>query len=437
MRRSLPVPVLVLAAALLSFTAPASAQWRRVGLQGGIINSIAVNPANPSILYAGAQVAGLWKSTNAGETWSPINSGYTGDMATFLYVDPFLPANVYVGSNAGVFQSVNAGATWTARNNGLPATGIVAMAVDPANSSKLWVSVNAPGGGVFRSTDAGFNWTARPLPVPFSTVATLTVLGSNVYAGWGNVPFRSSDDGVTWTIPYPDILPSSVQSIAARPGPTELVVGLGQRGICRSTLSPAPGWIDSSVGLTSLRISKVVVRPGDANTLFAASNAGGVFRSADGGHSWTPTMDGLANTDVAALAFDSSGRFLYAGTSDGVFVLDLDDVGCGDTSALCLNHGRFRVRVTWEVVSQGTNGVATPVPLAEDSGAVWFFSPNNLELLIKVVDGRAFNGHFWVFYGALSDVAYTVTVTDTTTGAVRTYVNAAGTVASRADTAAF
>src|SRR4029079_13403603 len=146
--------------------------------------------------------------------------------------------------------------------------------------------------------------------------------------------------------------------------------------------------------------------------------------------------NGLANIDVAALAFDPSGRFLYAGTGDGVFVLDLNAVGCRAPFTLCLAHGRVKVRVTWEVVSQGTNGVATPVPLAEDSGAVWFFSPNNLELLIKVVDGRAFNGHFWVFYGALSDVAYTVTVTDTTTGAVRTYVNAQGTVASRADTAA-
>ena len=118
-------------------------------------------------------------------------------------------------------------------------------------------------------------------------------------------------------------------------------------------------------------------------------------------------------------------------------MIDLESVGCGDPSALCLNQDRFRVRVTWRVDSQGTSGVANPVPLAEDSGSFWFFSPNNLELMIKVVDGRAFNGHFWVFYGALSDVAYEITVTDTTTGQVRTYVNAQGTVASRADTSAF
>ena len=437
MRRSIRVPAFALALVLLSVTGSALGQWRRAGLEGRIVNSIAVDPSNPSILYAGAQIAGLWKSTNAGQSWSPVNTGYTGDIATSLEVAPTLPSVLYVGSNAGVFQSVNAAATWAPRNNGLPSGGIVAMAVDPVNPSKLWVSVNAPGGGVFRSSDGGFNWTARPLPVPFSTVATLTVLGSSVYAGWANVPFRSTDDGVTWSIPYPDILPSAVQTIAARPGPTELVVGLQQRGICRSTRTPVPNWIESSTGLTSLRISKIVVRPGEPDTLFAASNAGGVFRSSDGARTWSPLREGLTNTDVAALAFDSSGRYLYAGTADGVFVLDLASAGCGDPSALCLNQDRFRVRVTWRVDSQGTSGVANPVPLADDTGAVWFFTPNNLELMIKVVDGRVVNGHFWVFYGALSDVAYEITVTDTTTGQVRTYVNAQGTVASRADTSAF
>jgi hypothetical protein len=47
------------------------------------------------------------------------------------------------------------------------------------------------------------------------------------------------------------------------------------------------------------------------------------------------------------------------------------------------------------------------------------------------------NGHFWLFYGALSDVQYTLTVTDTSSGAVRTYTNPAGQFASVADTAAF
>jgi hypothetical protein len=54
-----------------------------------------------------------------------------------------------------------------------------------------------------------------------------------------------------------------------------------------------------------------------------------------------------------------------------------------------------------------------------------------------VLDGRAVNGHFWVFYGALSDVSYTITVTDTVTGISRTYHNDLHQLASRADVTAF
>jgi hypothetical protein len=57
--------------------------------------------------------------------------------------------------------------------------------------------------------------------------------------------------------------------------------------------------------------------------------------------------------------------------------------------------------------------------------------------VIKVVDGRAVNGHYWVFYGALSDVEYTITVTDEATGLQKVYFNPSGNQASVADTAAF
>jgi hypothetical protein len=81
--------------------------------------------------------------------------------------------------------------------------------------------------------------------------------------------------------------------------------------------------------------------------------------------------------------------------------------------------------------------VGTAVPLRDRTGAFWFFRPENLELLVKAIDGRAINGRWWFFYGALSNVGYTITVTDTASGAVRTYQNPPGQLASAADTAAF
>ena len=107
-------------------------------------------------------------------------------------------------------------------------------------------------------------------------------------------------------------------------------------------------------------------------------------------------------------------------------------------TTLCLNGGRFQVRTIFSAPTLGiTNAPAHAVPLTSDTGYFWFFSASNVELVLKAVDGRAFNNHFWVFYGALSDVEYTITVTDMVTGAVKTYSNTAGHLASVADTAAF
>ena len=74
--------------------------------------------------------------------------------------------------------------------------------------------------------------------------------------------------------------------------------------------------------------------------------------------------------------------------------------------AQCLASNRFRVTVAWSVPSQATSGTGVAVPLTADTGYFWFFSPNNVELVIKVLDARVVNGKFWVFYGALSNVQY-------------------------------
>lgn len=103
---------------------------------------------------------------------------------------------------------------------------------------------------------------------------------------------------------------------------------------------------------------------------------------------------------------------------------------------LCLNGGRFAVEASWKDFSGGT-GSGTAVPLTGDTGYFWFFDSANVEVVIKVLDGTPANGHFWVFYGALSNVEYRLTVTDTVTGAVKTYSNPSGRFASVGDTGAF
>ena len=76
------------------------------------------------------------------------------------------------------------------------------------------------------------------------------------------------------------------------------------------------------------------------------------------------------------------------------------------------------------------------MPLSDDTGYFWFTSPDNVEVIVKVLDGRAINGRFWVFYGGLSNLEYTITVIDTLTGFRKTYTNPAHKFGSQGDTSA-
>lgn len=110
---------------------------------------------------------------------------------------------------------------------------------------------------------------------------------------------------------------------------------------------------------------------------------------------------------------------------------------CAPTSTrLCLDEARFAVEIAWKDFA-GKQGTGKAVELTGDAGWFWFFDAANVEIVIKVLDGTAFNGHHWVFYGALSSVEYSVTVTDTQTGEIKTWRNPSGRLASVADTGAF
>ena len=111
---------------------------------------------------------------------------------------------------------------------------------------------------------------------------------------------------------------------------------------------------------------------------------------------------------------------------------------CGGEYAACLGGGRFRVEVDWRhPAALDVVRFALPLPGTDDTAAFWFFDAANVELLVKVLDARVINGRFWVYFGALSDVAHEIRVTDTTTGATRVYRNRQGTLCGGADVEAF
>ena len=101
-------------------------------------------------------------------------------------------------------------------------------------------------------------------------------------------------------------------------------------------------------------------------------------------------------------------------------------------TVLCLRDGRFQVEVDWRD-PQDRTGDGMAELLTKDTGYFYFFNETNVELVLKILDGRTINGNFWVFYGALSNVEYTIRVTDTETGFVKTFSNPQGNLASVAD----
>ncbi len=108
------------------------------------------------------------------------------------------------------------------------------------------------------------------------------------------------------------------------------------------------------------------------------------------------------------------------------------------STTACLSEGRFKAQISWRNY-QGQTGSAQTVPFSTDDSALfWFFSADNWEMLVKVIDGCNLNDRFWVYSAASTDVEYTLTVTDTLTNTQKVYTNPLGQAApANTDSAAF
>jgi hypothetical protein len=326
-----------------------------------------------------------------------------------LVIDPHDPAILYAGTFFGeVFQTTNGASTWQVRRTGLPPTqeenGVRALVIDPDQPSTVYAGLQQS--GVYKTIDGGLSWASANVGLDNRGVVELAIdpqSPNRIFAGTlGGGLYRSLDAGATWS----------------------------------QVLAP------STYAVDEITVPELEIDPFSPNVVYAGTSTGGlgIFRSVDGGQTWTRFNDGLpVEPDFRGLAIaPTSPTHVYGGLfSFGVYSITLTEPCAASADTLCLNGGRFRVRVNWKAVSLGTRGVGQAVPLTSDTGYFWFFSDNNIELIVKVVDGRAFNSRIWVFYGALSDVEYTIEVTDSQTGAVRTYRNPQGRLASVADTAAF
>lgn len=114
------------------------------------------------------------------------------------------------------------------------------------------------------------------------------------------------------------------------------------------------------------------------------------------------------------------GEELYAASLSSAELVDSASSVCtADDTSLCLLGSRFRVRADWKAGER--SGAAASIPRTADTGMFWFLSSNNVELVVKVLDGCSENGYRWVLMGGLTDVGVEVTVTDGESGRAKMY----------------
>ena len=118
---------------------------------------------------------------------------------------------------------------------------------------------------------------------------------------------------------------------------------------------------------------------------------------------------------------------------------DGESAGCvGSTTVLCLQDGRYEVTLDWTTLSGETGPGKVARPRTRDSGLFYFFSYNNWEVLLKVLDGCAVNKHHWVYAASATDLGLNMVVRDTVTGQEKEYFKNAGSPApATTDSGAF
>ena len=259
--------------------------WRNIGpYRAGRTKSAAGHPSQPYTFYIGVCNGGVWKTTDAGRTWTPIFDGQPTGSIGSVVVAPSDPNVLYVGSGEGlgrpdlsvgdgIYKSIDAGRTWT--HLGLrDGQQIPNIAVDPGNANRLFVAVAGhPYGpneerGVFRSTDGGRSFEK--------------VLFKDVNTGGNDVDI----DPVN-----PDIVYATLWE--ERQGPWENAQWRGTGGGIYKSIDGGSTWKQLTSGLPqngAVTQVNLAIAPSDSKRLYAAvavNAATSFYRSEDAGETWT------------------------------------------------------------------------------------------------------------------------------------------------------
>jgi photosystem II stability/assembly factor-like uncharacterized protein len=287
------------------------ATWTRASIRQGmhsdcIVRALRSDARRPEVIYAGTDM-GLYRSDDAGAGWSLLDTPMTGSMVWSLAIDPADPGIMFAGvgtpSKPAVYRSADTAKSWEHRpmqvadecpNVGIPRpTGI---AIDPTDPRHVWVGWEVD--GVRHSADGGETWTKVNGQIPNQDVHNVLVVAGPpkaVFTVVNDDVWRSIDDGATWQAARArEVFPWHYpRGIAARPDdPRTVFLTLGDTtpgrvGAVMRSRDAGVTW--QTLGLPVQPNSAVwtVSVPASApDTVLAASRYGYLYRSDDGGDSW-------------------------------------------------------------------------------------------------------------------------------------------------------
>jgi hypothetical protein len=337
----------------------------------------AVDPTDPDMLYESL----LFKSPDGGKTWftlppSTIFESVLVDGTGAVFTGAYGPR---------VSKSVDGGITWTDLSGNLPAltspsSGVLDLAVSPTQPGTLVVAVNDGGAasGFYRTIDMGAHWYRLGGPQEASSVAFAGANSETLVGG-------TLHSGVVTIDANPPVAPISIADVSPATGSMEggtlvLISGSGFTPYSWVEIGGRP-----TTDFTFFDASTVRVR----TTAHAVGLADVVVRNADGG--------------VAAKA--SAFRFENWAGPTGSFLS-----ACDPGQGLCLENGRFFVLVS----RAGRTGAGSthPVALSQKSGYFWFDYSPSVDVVVKILDGRTIDGHYWIHWSVLSDEAVSFIVID-------------------------
>src|ERR1044071_8507739 len=257
----------------------------------GRIAEVAIHPANKSTWYVAVASGGVWKTANAGTTWTPLFDTQGSSSIGTVAVDPNNPLVVWVGTGEnnsqrsvgygdGVYKSTDGGKSWS--NLGLKASNHIGkILIDPRNSAVVYVSAIGPlwsaggGRGVYKTSDGGKSWTQS--------------LKGDEWTGAYDLAFDPRN---------PDVLYATTYQRARRQW--GFIDGGPGSAIWKSSDAGAT-WTKLTRGLPTEEMGKIglAVSPANGNVVYAiveaANRAGGFFRSTDAGQNWEKLSSATAN----------------------------------------------------------------------------------------------------------------------------------------------